>query len=221
MSQPAPPPPPEPSSARLTLTLGLAGLLSGLLLVMAWSATLPRILLNRAEALESAVLRLLPGTKRIVPYVVRDGRLAPFPRQGRELPAEEAVYGGFGDDGVLVGYAVPAAGPGFADVIEVLYGFDARARTVVGMEVLASRETPGLGDKIDADADFHASLKALQVEPRIVGQKRGKPTKPNEVDIISGATISSEAVVKLLNKSTQRWLPLLDPALKAPAKESP
>ena len=73
------------------------------------------------------------------------------------------------------------------------------------MEVLESRETPGLGDKIIKDADFVGAFRDLAVEPAIVAVKSGR-SRDNEVDAISGATISSKAVVKIINASNQRWM---------------
>ena len=53
---------PEVGPVRLAGTLGVAGFLSGLLLVLAYEATLPRIERNRAEALSRAVLEVVPGS---------------------------------------------------------------------------------------------------------------------------------------------------------------
>jgi electron transport complex protein RnfG len=111
-----------------------------------------------------------------------------------------------------VGYAIPADGSGFMDTIKLIYGFDPTRRVIVGMAVLDSRETPGLGDKIITDSEFHENFVALVVEPEIDAVKKGKKTAENQVDCITGATISSEAVVSILNRSTQRWLPVLEDA---------
>jgi electron transport complex protein RnfG len=73
------------------------------------------------------------------------------------------------------------------------------------MEVLESRETPGLGDKIIKDTDFVGNFRNLAVDPTVVVVKAGR-TSDNEVDAISGATISSQAVVKIINMSNERWM---------------
>ena len=78
------------------------------------------------------------------------------------------------------------------------------------MKVLESKETPGLGDKIYKDADFVANFSALSADPQIVTVKKGTRSAANEVDAITGATISSEAVVNILNRSTVEWIPLLE-----------
>jgi electron transport complex protein RnfG len=199
----------EAGSFRLVATLAAAGLFSGLVLVTVYLATAPRIERNRAEALRAAIFRVLPGIEGLTAFELHDGQLEPSDA-GTAVPDDvKAVFAGFDAAGQLVGWAIPAKGPGFMDTIELLYGFDPRQRTVIGMEVLESRETPGLGDKIVRDADFHENFEELAVEPTIEAVKKGQKTSANEVDCITGATISSEAVVSILNRSTTRWLPLL------------
>ncbi len=80
------------------------------------------------------------------------------------------------------------------------------------MEVMQSTETPGLGDGIIKDELFLANFEALVVEPSIIGVKRGEKTEPFQVDTITGATISSNAVINILNTSMERWLPYLAPS---------
>ena len=87
----------------------------------------------------------------------------------------------------------------------MIYGYDVKGQRVVGMEVLESRETPGLGDKILKDADFLANFRDLAVAPEVVVTKKGR-TRDNEVDAISGATISSIAVVRIINEANGRWI---------------
>lgn len=197
----------EPSSARLIVTLGLAGLLSGLIIVTAFEATLPTITAHKAEMLRQAVFKVLPGTVNLQPLAYRDGRLTAIEKARKD---EEAIYAGYGENGRLVGYAIPGAGPGFQDIIRLLYGYLPEERRVVGMEILESRETPGLGDKIYKDAAFVANFDALSIDPRIVAVKKGKKTSKNEVDAITGATISSKAVVRIINEANARWLPRLE-----------
>jgi len=195
---------------RLVAALALTGLVSGLLLVGVYLETQPRILRNQAESLYAAIHRVLPGAATIRVHVERDGRLVPFESgEGATLPAEPAAYAGLAADGSLVGWAVPASGPGFMDTITLIYGYDPARRAIVGLEVLDSRETPGLGDKIVSDPAFHRNFESLAIDPDIVPVKHGQKNDPNEVDCITGATIASEAVVGIWNESSRRWAPLL------------
>jgi electron transport complex protein RnfG len=194
------PAPSEPSALRLILTLGLAGLLSGLIIVVAYRATQPSITAYQAEQLRLAVFKVLPGVTRIQRMVYQDGHLA-----ASEDADKQAVYAGYDAANRFVGYAIPGEGPGFQDTIRLLYGYLPDSKTVVGMEILDSRETPGLGDKIFKDAAFVANFKNLKIDPMIVAVKKGRKAAPNEIDAITGATISSKAVARIINQANALW----------------
>jgi Na+-translocating ferredoxin:NAD+ oxidoreductase subunit G len=196
--------PPEPSSARLVATLTFAGMLSGLLLATTYAVTLPTIEANAAEALRQAVFQVVPGTVSMQKLVLQGERFVLA--DGSEAKAAIAVYAAYGFDGHFLGYAIPGQGPGFQDTIKLLYGYDPAKQIVVGMQVLDSRETPGLGDKILKDPAFAAEFSTLAALPEIVVVKHGTGVKPNEVDGITGATISSKAVVRILNEHNKALL---------------
>ena len=56
---------------------------------------------------------------------------------------------------VIVGLAVEAQGMGYQDVIRVIYGYSFEQDAIVGIRVLESKETPGLGDKIEKIGRAH------------------------------------------------------------------
>ena len=90
------------------------------------------------------------------------------------------------------------------------------------MRVIESNEPPGLGDKISKDPAFARNFDEIAVEPTIVAVKTGAKRLPHEVDAITGATISSKAVVRILNGSFAEWssrlpAPGSEPALRAEA----
>ncbi len=205
---------PAPSSIRLVLTLAIAGLVSGVAIIGIYESTLPTITANKARELREAVFKVLPGVSQMQPLVYRQGKLVGVDAAG---PDESAVYGGYDAGGKFVGYAIPGAGPGFQDTIGLLYGFDPVRKQVLGMEVLESRETPGLGDKIYKDMDFVDDFKALSIEPTIVAVKKGTKSQPNEVNSITGATISAKAVVRIINETHADW----SARLAAPGNEPP
>ncbi|MBD3649455.1 MAG: FMN-binding protein [Pseudomonadales bacterium] len=88
----------------------------------------------------------------------------------------------------------------------MLYGYKPDEKNVVGMQVLESRETPGLGDKIYKDENFVNEFSSLSIEPEIELIK-GHGPEANQVDSITGATISSRAIVNIINQSNEQWLP--------------
>lgn len=197
-----------PEGAHLVLVLTLAGLFSGLAIVGAYEVTLPRIRANQAAALERAVLEVLPGAERMERLEWRDGDLVGAGDEAggaAETDGAPAIYAGYGAGGELVGYAVPGAGAGFQDVIRLLFGYRPERRRIVGLAILESRETPGLGDRIFKDPDFVAEFSDLAVEPRVELVKDGGD-EANQVDAITGATISSRAVVDIVNEAAGEWL---------------
>jgi electron transport complex protein RnfG len=206
-----------PSSLRLVLTLAIAGLISGVAIIGIYESTLPTITANKARELREAVFKVLPGVSRMQPLVHRDGELVAVEAAGKDEPV---IYGGYEEDGSFVGYAIPGAGPGFQDTIGLLYGYTPAQKQVLGMEVLESRETPGLGDKIYKDADFVGAFSALSVEPEIVAVKKGTKSRDNEIDAITGATISSKAVVRIINEARTEWESRLPPPGDEPRFEA-
>ena len=201
----------EPSSSRLILTLSLAGFLSGVVLVAAYLFANPIIEKNKSEALQRAIFKVLPGTQSTKTLALKNGMLVETIESSDE---SEKIYLGLDSLGEMVGFAIPGAEPGFQDVIGALFGYKSAEREIIGLEILECKETPGLGDKIFKDRDFSECFKSLYVEPEIEFVKKGSATKKNEVDGITGATISSKAVVRLLNNSIVQWKVPIDTYLK-------
>jgi electron transport complex protein RnfG len=189
---------------RLVATLTIAGLFSGISIVLAYRTTLPRIQANQRAALEAAVFEVLPGTVRLERLSWDGARLAAG--EAGKGALQESIFAGYAADDSLLGFAVPGAGAGFADTIKLIYGLDPSGDRVLGMKVLESRETPGLGDKIYKDVKFVAEFRELVIDP-VIELIKGHGEKPNQVDAITGATISSRAVVKILNQTNAVWRP--------------
>ena len=208
---------PEPGSTRLVASLAIAGFLSGLIIIGIYVATLPTITENKARELREAVFKVLPGVTRMQKLQF-DGEQVGIKHEGKD--DENTLYAGYDAKHRFVGYAIASEGPGFQDTIRLLYGYQPAERKVVGMEILESRETPGLGDKIYKDAAFVANFDELAVDPQIVAVKKGTKSEPNEIDAITGATISSKAVVRIINEGNQRWLPRLPLPGNEPAMQN-
>ena len=100
-------------------------------------------------------------------------------------------------DGKLAGWVTKSAGQGYADKIEVLIGFDPQMEKITGLFVLDQKETPGLGNKILEDGWRGQFLDKSTAKPLM--PVKGKATASNEIDAITGATISSKAVTDIIN----------------------
>lgn len=199
----------EAGPMRLVATLGLAGFFAGLLLVTGFVFTQPMIEVNKAEALRVAVYQVLEGCASYE-QLGWDGTQLSIVPTGSTMDMAP-VYLGRDASGRLIGFAITTEEPGFQDIIKAIYGYDPVKDQIIGMEILESKETPGLGDKIFKDDAFRGNFTSLAVQPEIVSVKKGEKTRPNEVEAITGATISSKAVTRLLQKGMAAWRqPVLD-----------
>lgn len=200
---------PQISAWRLLTTLGSAGALAGLLIVFVHQVTQPAIIAHKAEVLRQAVQEVLGAPDHYDTLYVRDGELLTELPEGVDPRNAEMVFQGFREDGSSVGFAITGAEPGFQDVIELIFGFDPEASQVLGMKVLSSRETPGLGDKIEKDQAFISEFEG--VETPLQGVKPRRATgAPGEVDMITGATISSRTVIDIINGRLEELGPMLE-----------
>jgi len=221
------PAPEEVSTFRLVATLAIAGALAGLLIVLVNLHTKPIIDKWKAEQLQIAVYEVLPGVERYDTfYLVDDGLSTTLPDGAKESEFKR-VYVGRDEKGETTGVAISRGESGFQDVIMVIFGHDPATGKVSGMKILDSKETPGLGDKIFKDMDFVDQFFAGPETP-LLGVKAGSGKgEPNEIDMITGATISSKAVIQIINNALAEWKPVLDrgipssPADEAPAEEAP
>jgi electron transport complex protein RnfG len=186
----------EVPSWRLIMTLTVAGALAGLLIVGVFQWAQPQILENRARVVREAVQDVLGSPDRVETLYAIDGQLAREAPAGVDTATAEKVFLGYDAGGGFVGAAITGAKPGYQDVISLIFGYDPSQDEVLGMRVLESKETPGLGDKIFKDSSFVAEFRGVQAP--IAGVKEGGD-EPHEVDMITGATISSEAVIDIIN----------------------
>ncbi len=212
MHHAGPPPPAAPADVparRLLVTLAAAGAAAGFLIVVVYGWASPIIERNKARALQAAIQEVLQHPARYdTLYRVGDA-LAAAPPAGTEPKTAERVYLGYDAGGRAVGYAIAAGEPGFQDVIELIFGYDPATGRLLGMKVLESRETPGLGDKIEKDSTFVRQFRAALTPLVGVKPDRHTPGDAHQVDMITGATISSRAVIRIINHALERWGPLL------------
>lgn len=198
----------EAPAWRLVATLTFAGALAGLLLVFVFDATQPRIEAYKEKMLALAVGEVLGSPSDVETLYRVDGRLVSELSAGIHDRTTDRVFRGLGDDGSQIGFAIVAAQPGFQDVVRLIFGYDPSDGEILGMKVLESKETPGLGDKIEKDRDFVGQFHGVLAP--LIGVKSGKGTGgPDEIDMITGATISSRAVIKIINQAIEGWSPLV------------
>ena len=206
-------------SNRLIITLGLVATICGVLIVGAFESTRNAIAENKRITLERAVFKVLPGAANVVEYVATTSGVQPL--NGGTVPEGGVkLYGAYDQTGTLKGIAAEAASKGYADLVQILYGYDVSCQCIVGISVVSMRETPGIGDRILTDKAFLKNFEALDVHLNgdmtalanaVKTVKHGTKTNPWQIDAIAGATVTSKAVGRGINESVQKLLPLLVP----------
>lgn len=191
------------------------GALCALLIVTVFSATATRIAENQARFLARAVSEVLPAAQTTVPIMMTPDKGIEETTETPALPA----FLGYDEDSELVGAVITAEGMGYQDNVRVLYSYSFEQDAIIGFMVLDSKETPGLGDKIETEPHFIANFERLDVSLApdgesllhpIVTVKQGEKTEPWQIDGITGATITSEAIGTILNRSANDWVPALE-----------
>lgn len=168
-------------------TLTLIGVVSGALLssLNGWAA--PKIEANRKAETERAI------------FVVQ--------KEATKYEKIESVdfelYEVFDDSSNSLGYAMPYEGNGFQGKIRLIVGLNKNLKNILGLEVLEQVETPGLGTKV-VEKPFTDQFIQLILEPEVTWVKGVEPSNPNEIQAITGATISSKAIVDIINAGVKR-----------------
>lgn len=119
---------------------------------------------------------------------------------GKGAPQTVHIKKALAADGSLVGWAFMAEGAGFADKIQLVLAVSADFEILRGYSVLSSNETPGFGDKIALPNGYYQKQFVGIPTRELILQKTGDPSVIDDnIVAISGATVSSQAVVDILN----------------------
>ena len=192
---------------QLLVTLGVAGAVSGLAIAALWAALLPRIEAHKSAELRAAVSEVLKEPARADTLFLVGGALTATRPGDEAAKTAPRVYRGFNAAGVPVGYAIEAIGPGFSENIRLIYGYDYARGELTAMKILDSKETPGIADSA-VGPQYVRQFSGAKVP--VVGVKSSpKAAEAGTVVMITGATISSRAIIKAINASVDRWRPLI------------
>ena len=103
-----------------------------------------------------------------------------------------------GGNGELTGYAVIVTGPGLWGEIEAVLGFDRDLKEMTGIDFIKQNETPGLGARI-SEKWFREQFRNRMGPFKLVPE--GTAKGGNEIDAITGASITSNAVLDIVNNT--------------------
>lgn len=191
------------------------GALCALVIVGVFQGTAARIADNQARFLADAIGDVLPVTVDTLAVDTDEaGRLVVV-----DQPTVLPVFLAYDANGNLAGAVLTGIGMGYQDNIRVLYSYSFERQAIVGFKILDSKETPGLGDRVEIEPHFIANFEALDARLNengdglanpIITVKQGEKTDPWQIDGITGATITSEAIGDILNDSANQWIPVLE-----------
>ncbi len=100
------------------------------------------------------------------------------------------------------------SGPGVWGPIESAIALKPDLKTIKSITIIHQEETPGLGSRITGKK-FLNEFKNKVIIPEIRIVRAGQAKGNNEVDAITGATLSSKAFEALINNQIKLYLPLI------------
>ncbi len=118
----------------------------------------------------------------------------------------DEVYAAYSGE-ELVGYVFNSSPKGYGGEIAVTVGVSSE-NIITGVQIGNNSETPGLGSKT-ANKEFTEQFQSKDISGDIVVVKR-PVSKDNEIQAVSGATISTNAVTKAVEASAGLAEKLLD-----------
>ncbi|MBW4936599.1 electron transport complex subunit RsxG [Marinobacter sp. F4206] len=186
------------SIRRSAIGLGLFAMITGGTIAVTQALTEERIQEQAARAEAKALFEIIPESAHDNDLLRDTVQLPASDRLATDGPPTAWVAR---RDGQPTGMILPVVAPdGYSGNIRLLVGVDLNG-TVLGVRVTSHRETPGLGDRIEAKkSDW-----IFDFEGRSLGQPphREWNVKKNggEFDQFTGATITPRAVVKAVQKS--------------------
>lgn len=168
---------------KTSLFLITIGVISAISITYMAQYAYPIIEKNREAALRQAILTVLPGANRY-----------------ETLDEKNNIYRGLNEKNEIAGYAFVGKGGGYQGIIQIIIGVSRDWQRLTTIAILENVETPGLGAEI-ASKEFRSQFANLPAEIPIEYILNKLPEKPNQIQAITGATISTRAVVNIINNT--------------------
>jgi electron transport complex protein RnfG len=123
-----------------------------------------------------------------------------------DWPDIKEVYTGKSGDRV-VGYTFKISVKGYGGSIEMTLGIDTEGK-ISGLKIGNHQETPGLGAKA-AESSFQDQYKGKNAEGELTVTKASNSGN-NEVEAITGATITTRAITDGVNNACRLYLEIVE-----------
>lgn len=179
---------------RLVAILTVICVISALLLGFTYCITVDNIKQQEKNAENNALKAVIPAAKEFSPKI-----------SDKNID----YYKALDDKQQLIGYAFVAEGKGYSSVIKIMVGVD-KDCVLQAIKILSQNETPGLGSKVDEikiNYTLWDKIKGKKIiqneEPWFQAQFKTKPV--DKVQIITGATITSKAVINAVKETLEKF----------------
>ena len=160
------------SAARMyTVVMGV-GVFCAVAIVTVYEFTRPIIKQKTIEFRNQAILDVLPVAHTITAHRLNES--GEFEKTTPDSTESNLVFAGYNADNKLIGLAIEAQGMGYQDIIRVLYGYSFSKQAIVGIRILQSRETPGVGDRVETDEDFLAQFSSTRRQLKFSTRQSGQ-----------------------------------------------
>lgn len=206
----------DSSIMRSGVTLAAIAAICTALVAFTYQLTDERIAANEQAWLEQSLQPALSGL--FFDSGVSESMLTlPAPH---ELPGSEdaIIYRVYSGETPVAALFVVSARDGYAGAIRLLVGVDIDG-SVTGVHVLAHRETPGLGDKIESEkSDWVTQFDGRSLtDPAIDDWKIRRDG--GDFDQLTGASVTPRAVVKAIRETLQYFDANVESVFAAPADQ--
>lgn len=195
---------------KLTFTLGILAMVVSLAVAIVYIGTKDTIQQKENLQRTEAIMSVLPGMEKLEEIT-----------SAGTLP-EDKIYQGFDVDGNLIGYAVMGSSNGYGGPIKVMVGVSTDKSEILAIKIVGHQETPGLGDRINEIKSNKTIYKVIfdrenlkedpttpwfceQFQRKVFNQLEiVKQKGSDKIDAITGATVSSTAVVEAVKDAMNK-----------------
>lgn len=175
---------------KLGLILLLVCVVAALALAVTNELTKDQIAFQRELASKEARKAILPSAETFKP--IDEDKFKEIASKNDKI-AE--IFAGYQGD-TIVGYTFKTLPSGYGGTVQIMTGIDMEGK-ITGVRLGNHNETPGLGANAELPY-FYSQYENKSTDTEIEVTKV-KPTKDNEIQAISGATITSNAVTSGVN----------------------
>ncbi len=188
---------------RITLSLVVIFIAAGVIMGLVYKQTSPVRFYAEKKEKEEALKEMAPEATD------------PIKEAGKwETHGKAFEYYGATSTGRPVAYIASTAGKGYSSFIRMLVSIDTSLK-IKDVKILGHGETPGLGDQVEDRALFLDQFKGKALSQIVLVKAE---TKEN-IQAISGATISSRAVTNGIHDAVQKLVDIYGAGVKTAANE--